>query len=79
MKLLQINKEKNKISVYLSEETVNTDFDWRVWVSSNIQQYLSNNPKGVCQVTFKVDDKRFLTDLLDFFDTRFPKRIYIRY
>jgi|NOAtaT_5_FD_contig_111_476170_length_1506_multi_2_in_0_out_0_2 hypothetical protein len=78
--LIHLDEDKNKLSIYVSEENINTESNWRNTVSHHMLDFLKSNSTGICQVKIKIDDyKPFLVDLLDYFDFAFPKRIYIRY
>lgn len=77
--LIQLDNKKNKLSVYVSDDNINAKPDWRKEVSYHMLKFLQSNTNGICQVKIKIDDyKPFLKDLLDYFDIRYPKRIYIR-
>ena len=78
MKLIHLNQETNKLCIYLSEKTINTKFDWKIMIYSKIYDFLSLNKNGICQIKLNIQDyKAVLRDLLDCFDLRFPRRIYI--
>ena len=77
--LIHLDEQKNKLSIYVSEENINTDISWRSLISYAMLDFLQSNNAGICQIKIKIEDyKPLLKDILDYFDIAFPKRIYIR-
>lgn len=69
--------KNNKLCIYISKTTTDTEFDWRCKVSLEILKFLESNTEGICQVKIKINDYELLLEDLFHFDLFFPKRVWI--